>query len=402
MTVTATTLDAALKELYAGQTISNLVYDHKSRPFFSMLAKKKMSGRKMPLPVVAEDVGGRSQNFTNAQTNVAASAIEAFEIDVKKDYAIARIESEAILRAEDDKGAFIRGLKHTVDSALNRLANNQEIRLFASNTGSIGTISSISSDVITLTDIENVTRYWVGQVLVFAASAAAALRDSGTTATVTVVDRDLGTVTIDATPTGVVANDLIFEQGDYTAANDQLMLSGLPDWLPAAAPGATAFFGVDRSVDATRYGGVRYAGSTADIIGSIYGAAARLGREGAAPDVALMSFDTFRGLSNEMDAKAERSASGSAEAGYQRLTIIGPKGPIECVPCTQCENGLVWLLTKKTWAFYHLGKEPVFLNEFDGLKVRAVSNADAFEARVMCFPQLGCTMPGHNSRVTLS
>lgn len=402
MSITAASLDAALKELYSGQTVQNLVYDKSCRPLMSALKKNKdFSGRKMLLPVIWEDVGGLSYSFSQAQTNVAASEIEAFEIDVTRMYTVARIEGEALLRSRHDKGAFLKGLKHLVDSAINRCANKVESMLFRSQSGDIGTISSIASNVITLTNKGDVFNFFVNQELVFAASVSAALRDSGTSATVTAVDRGAGTVTIDATPTGVTTSDVIFNEGDYASSSDTNLVAGLASWLPLSAPSSTAFLGVDRSQD-SRLGGLRISGSLSDIEGSIIEAAALLGRESAAtPDVCWMSYDVFRRLVNELGAKVERAPGGTGTGGYREIEIYGPKGVIKCRPAAGCPEGLAYLLSMKCWQLVSMG-EPVQILKEDGLMISRMASADSYEVRVASWVQLGCDGPGLNVRIGLS
>ena len=311
MTINPTTLDSALKEIYDdGVEIQNLVYDEEHRSFMSDLEKNtSFEGDKMPFPVIYEDVGGHSAAFATAQTNIAASQIGAFMIDVVESHTVARITTQAIMRSRSKAGSFVEGLKHMVDSAINRHANSIEHQLFRSASGELDSIGSIASDVITLTNDEAVTAFWVGQVLVFAANAASALRDTGTTATVTAVDRSAGTVTIDATPTGVTAGDLIFNEGDYTAANDVLLISGLDDWLPSSAP-TTSLFGQARTADPTRLGGVRVTGSASDIEGSIVEGSTKLFRESnGKPNRAYVSPITF-GKSSQGDGGQSGAAPG--------------------------------------------------------------------------------------------
>ena len=51
-------------------------------------------------------------------------------------------------------------------------------------------------------------------------------------------------------------------------------LSGLGAWLPSSAPGSTdSFFGVNRSSDATRLGGIRFDGSSLPLEEALIGAA---------------------------------------------------------------------------------------------------------------------------------
>jgi len=403
MTFTKTTLDGVLKELYAGQAVQELAYDKSSRPFLSMLKKNPgFGGVIYPLPVVYEDTMGRSATFTNAQSNVSGSSITQFQIDVVANYSIARITTDALLRARNDKGAFLRGLKHMVDSAINVLANDIESALFRDRSGARGRISSgYAGTTLTLVDADDIVNFAVGMKVVSAASTTGALT-SAAARTITDVDRDAGTITINAALAGTAAdNDYLFADGDHVSASDNLKLAGLDAWIPSSAPGSTSFFGVDRTSDVTRLGGLRYTGNAAAIEESIVGGAARLGREcGAVPDVALMSFTTFRRLTNEMGSKVQRDQGGKAVGGFQSLEIYGPRGMISCVPCTFCQPDVVWLLTLNTWQLISM-EEPIRILDDDGSRVLRVSNADSLEVRIGSYSNLGCNAPGKNCRISL-
>lgn len=410
MTHTKTTLDAVLKELYKGQAVQDLVYDESSRPFLSMLKKNPFVGRKYPLPVIYEDSVGVGAVFNTAQDNVGASLPEQFEITTVKDYSIARIETEALMASRNEKGAFLNGLKHTVDSAINALSNRVESALFRDGSGSIGQIDSTGAGTatITLSNAEDIVNIRKGQKLVTSATTTGALTSGATVRTVSSVDRDAGSFIISGTFGGTTAAaDHLFVEADRynndtSAAVSSQRIKGLEAWLPATAPtSGDSFYGVDRSADATRLAGVRYTGNAAAIEESLIGAAARLGREcGAVPDLALMSFQTFRRLVNELGSKVQRDQAAKAQGGFQVLEVYGPRGLVKCVPCTFAPNDAIFLLTSKTWEFVSMG-EPVQILNQDGSRVLRVSNADALEVRVGTYSALACHAPGRNARVTL-
>ena len=93
------------------------------------------------------------------------------------------------------------------------------------------------------------------------------LRDSGEALTVTSVSRMATTNQIGVSPnlttiSGVASGDFVIPQGDLETPGTYLVMAGMEDWIPASAPGSTAFFGQDRSKDVTRLGGQRVAFDT--------------------------------------------------------------------------------------------------------------------------------------------
>jgi hypothetical protein len=407
MSITSTTLNAVLKQLYDGQAVAQLAYQAKARPFLSRVKKiTSFAGLNYPLPVVYDDVQGRSFLFTKAQANVTGGSMIQFAVDVVQNYSLAQITTDALLRSRNDKGAFLNGLKFAVDSAINRLANDLESAMFRDGSGKIGVISALGTPgnkVITLSSAEDIVNFAVGQKIVAAATTASSLRSS-TASTIAAVDRDLGKITITENLTASCdgyVGDSLFTEGDYDSASDLNKVRGLDAWMPSSAPGSTSFFGVNRSVDPSRLGGVRYTGSASAIEESIVGGAARLGREcGATPDVAFMSFTTFRRLTNELGSKVQRDPGGKATAGFQSLEVYGPRGVIECVPCTFCQESTIWLLSSGTWMLLSMG-DPLQVLEQDGNRILRMATSDALEVRVASFSQLACNAPGHNVRIAL-
>ncbi|MDJ0827550.1 MAG: hypothetical protein QNJ16_18825 [Rhodobacter sp.] len=400
MTITSASLAAALKELYSGQRVNNLVYDETHRPFLSKVKKNtNFSGSVHPLPVIWEDVVGISSAFSVAQGNIAASKVGSFDIDVVDTHGVAAIDTEAQLRSRNDKGAFLRGVQHTVDSLLNRMSNDLESSLFRDGTGTLGTVASVSTLTFTLTNASDIVNFYVGQKLSFAASAASNIRAGGP-ATVTVVDRQNGTFTVDANPASGVADDLVFNEGDYVSANDKNKIFGLPAWLKDTT-GEASFLGQVRTADDRRLAGVKTAGSSSDIEGSIIDCAHDLGRDaGGVPDTVFMSYLNFRKLVKEMGAKVQRDQGATGQGGFRYLEVYGPKGLLTVHPAAYCQDDKIYVLNMSTWCLFSMG-EPITLDTLDGNRMLRKSNASASEIRAYSFVQLGCNAPGRNGVVNL-
>lgn len=410
MTYTTTTLTNVLKSIYDGQGVKKLVHDEGSRPFFSRLKKNKnLGGLGIPLPVIYSDGTGISPSFTTGQANAGASSIAQFVITHADPlYSFAQIETEALLAARSDKQAFLNSLTHSIDSALNALANNVESALFRNGSGAIGRISSLgdSNTSLTLTSVDDVVNYAVGMKIVAAQTEDSALRSS-TAGTISAVDRDTGKITFSASIPSTFdgyasTNDYLFLEGTYTTAGDRKMIRGLDAWFPATAPSSgDSFFTQDRSADPSKLAGVRYAGNSASIEQSIIGATARLGRQcGVKSDLVLMSHDTYRLLNDEMGSKVQRGQGGKAIGGFSGLEVIGLKGPIECLPATFCQSDVMWLLSMESLTLYSMGDAIQILDQ-DGKKICRRDAADKLETRCACFANLGCNAPGHNVRISL-
>ena len=113
------------------------------------------------------------------------------------------------------------------------------------------------------------------------------------------------------------------------------MMSGVPAWCPASAPAATAFFGVDRTADVTRLGGIRYNGAGGPIDEVLIEAAARATREHATPDAVFMNNLDYAPLLKLLGTKAIRTsadATDSVPISYRGVELESNAGPLKVIP----------------------------------------------------------------------
>lgn len=403
MTFDATALDGALKRMYTDKKIENLAYDANARPLLSMLEKDDtFAGTVMAQPVIYANGGAVGGNFAAVQSNARSSEIAKFLIDVGEIYGVATITQDAVDRARNDVGAFVNGLEHMMDTTLEHLSDRCEQHLWSDKYAALGEIGSIASNVITLADAASASKFYKGQQLVVAADTSTAPRSG--TATVTAVDLDAGTVTIDSTPTGAAAGDQIFLEADYASAGESNGIYGIPAWIPSAAPSSgDSHFGVDRSSDPTRLAGTRASGSTSDVLGAIQDAADKVDRHfGKHFDHVFMGATPYRTLLSQVETNVRRT-DGEAKTvvGTSEVVILGPKTEIVCHRATHLNATTMFGLRMQDWRLVSMLKA-IRLMEQDGLRIMRQANAAGYEARWVSRPQPVCKAPGHSARITLS
>jgi hypothetical protein len=396
-----TSFAGALKEHYAGQTVQNMVY--KNNPWLAMVSKyEKFGGKNYPLPLIYGNPMGRSATFATAQANKTASKIVEFLLTRKQDYALASITNEVLEASMGNANAFMEAATCEIDGAINAAARSLAIGMFGTGSGSLGSIASSSFGVttITLNNLNDITNFEVGMVLKAATTEAATTLRAGSV-TLTGVDRDAGTLTASGNwSAGIAAiaqNDYLVVEGDATNK-----IKGLQAWLPYVAPTAgDSFFGVDRSVDASRLAGIRQDGSSKPIEEALIDVAARLGREGGSPDICFLDFSSYASLEKALGSKVQYVGEKIADVGFSGLQIQGPKGIIKVFADQNCPSQYGFMLTKDTWKLYSLGAAPKILDS-DGMKMLREASADSVEVRVGYYAQLGCNAPGFNGIVKLS
>lgn len=401
MSLDLTSFAAALKQHYTSDRVENMVY--RDNPLLALMPKyEQFGGENLKLPIKYGIPQGRSATFATAQANKTNTQFKAFLLTRSKDYSLASIDNETIEASKGNANAFMEAATTEIDGAIESVTRALAIDLYGSGSGSRGQVSANATGTsLTLKSIEDVTNFEVGmEIQVSTADGGGALKSGNVT--VVGVDRDSGVLTVDSLAaidggSGVAADDYIFQQGDY-----DLKIKGLRAWLPSSAPtGGDSFFGVDRSADATRLGGIRYDGSAQPIEEALIDAASRVAREGGRPDYCMMSYSKFSELEKALGSKVQYvDAHVNAEIGFRGIMIHGPRGPIRCVPDQNCPADRAFMLSLTHWKLYSLGKCPKILDS-DGLKMLRESSADAVEVRVGYYAQVGCRAPGFNANILL-
>jgi hypothetical protein len=404
MAMSATAVSALLKEMYPDDVLQNIVYE--SNPLLAMIPKEEdASGEYVKVPLIYGNAQNRSATFSNAASGSTGAALQAFLLTYAENYSIASVTGKVARASRNNEGAFAKALELEMDSALKSLANDIANSLYRTSDGWKAQVNAepaeAATTVITLKNVEDITGFEVGMVVnIWSAASGGSQRStdgSDVSWTITNVDRDAGSITLDDAYTSsgtIAANDYIVIEGDRGEK-----LSGLLDWIPASAPGATAFYGVDRSIDTTRLGGVRVSGSALPIEDALLKLAARIGREGGSPDCCFLSFSKYNELVTSLGAKVQFTEFKTGEVGFAGILIHGPKGAIKVYPDAQCPDNYGFMLTLKTWKLYSMGKA-FQIDDLDGNKVLRSSNSDGVDIRCVSYANLGCHAPGFNGIVT--
>jgi len=267
--LTVATADAALKQIYKPGYLNDVCY--KDRPLLAMLPKfEGFGGRNMPVVLEYGHPAGRSQVFGTAQANATPSLFEDFLLTRVHDYGVTQITGEVADAMETDSYSWVRGITNQINGIMKQTARNLHIMAYRAGDGFRGVAGVVAGALITLTQPEDAANFEVGMSIDSCTGAGA---PAGFPDTIAAINRITGvlTSTLAAWPGPVAAADNLFVEGDYTIAAGINMVSGLSAWVPPpAAPGAGLFFGVNRTLDATRLGGLRLlAGAAGMTINSL-------------------------------------------------------------------------------------------------------------------------------------
>ena len=385
-----------LKTLWPQERLESETYD--DNPLLALIPKsEEFYGENMYIALRYTDVVGRSATFSVAQANKNPHKGVRFLLTRGRDFAIFGIEHELILAAKKDKGALVRSLNTESSSAHNVLTNSLALAMFGDGAGVRGQLLAdpATASSFTLKKIEEVVNFEVDQKIVFAATRLGALRAGGTR-TISAVDRDTGVITVSAALDAALdANDFIFCEGDAAAGGSTKLPVGLLGWVPASAPDSTAFFGVDRSPDPVRLGGLRVDVSTLNPEEGLATMLSRADREGARLSHIMRNPVDYKNIQVALGSKIETEYTSVGTIGFTAIKVLGPKGAVKIYSDKSCPPAVGFSLTMKSLKFHSLGKAPMTI-EADGNSILRDATADSFEGRMALYGNMACDAPGHN------
>ena len=420
---------AALKELYTDDKdyMKNIVYS--KNPWLAMIPKNEspdgFAGKYIPVPLEYGNPQGRSHTFANAQNQQTASDVVSFFVYAVQDYQLVTITNLLMEQTKSNAGAFVDEASRSLDNGFRNLSNNMAFELFSGGTASRGAISaagvSLSGTTLSfvLSNSQAVVSFEVGMTLQASATdGGAALQNvSGTIDAIQITSVNRGTGAISGTVvqgapgTSWGAGDFLQVLGDIgiggsTTVAGMLGLSGLAAWVPSVDPPTTDnFWGVNRSADPTRLGGLRYNAASQSIAEGITNALALANREGAAPDLIIMDFVSYATLINELGAKVQyvQLEHDEVEVAFEAIHFHSAYGKIPVMADRSCPPQTAYCLTVDTWKLRTLGKAPHILTYgMEGLEGLRVGDADALEIRIAYYGNVICSAPGYNMVVALS
>ena len=259
MALDLTSFGPALKTLYPEKAVLRI------SEYYRHLTAITCDGRKMP--VIFGNPQNRSNTFSTGLAETSTSQLRAFLITRQSNYSFGSVQNETIMASQNDEGAFLRALKLEMDGAINSLARSLAIQAYRTGSGSIGRLSSTSGTTTTLTlaNAEDAVNFEVGMALESSPNDSATGLNSttGTQGVISAIDRGSGVITLTAAIPGAATSDYLFPRGDAGKA-----ISGIQAWVPynnRSAALAASYFGVTRSVDSYRLGGIVYDGSALTI-----------------------------------------------------------------------------------------------------------------------------------------
>lgn len=418
----------SLKEMYSSTESKPLSF--KKNVVLGTLPKERKNGGgehfRQTISLAAP--GGGSASFSKATTNQYGQHLVSLDITRKPMWQLVSVGARVMLAGDRSDEAVIK-VSSQYDNGFKELAHKVERRLFRSSSGRIGKVKStttVTSATIILEDRADVWNFQKNDKIVFStADGGGSVKSGGSLsgiATVLSVNRQAGTVLTAgsnlSSETGMAVGDFIFIDGDYDEC-----ISGFESWLPVddrSTKLAASFFGLTRTADEDRLGGIYYDASTenGDENDILIELESRLTEAGGEPDIVYAPISYFKGLTKTwMQTRVgfERvmvSASDSTESGdplivsrlYPGIKAMVGSSMLTIMPTRNCPSNRLWMLQRDTWTIRHVGPGvPFFATEELGdeplqvITTRSGQTEPVVEGWLMADLNLGCEAPCHNA-----
>jgi len=404
MALNLTNFAPMLKTLYPKKRVENLVYA--DRPLLAWLPKSDtFYGENKKVPLIYGNPNGRSATFATAQGNKTNTKSAAFLVERVRNYQLISIDNETIEASQNDAGAFASARQVEIDGAFQNISNDMAADVVGTGSGSRGALAStqnVALSTVTLATPEDIVKFEVGMPLVLSNVDGGGSVRSGTMYVIS-VDRMAGTFVVSSSLGGsataistcisaAAASDYIFVAGDYDAK-----MAGLQAWLPYGGPTSATFFGVDRTIDATRLAGITDDLSSYSIEEALIQGAKLMYREGQNKYDAIWLNETkYAELIMSLGAKVQYTTlQVTPEVSFQGCKFQAHNKVVTVYCDKMIPVDSAFFLTRMTWEVASLKGAPRILN-MDTLEALREATSDGIEIRVGYYANMHCNAPGFN------
>ncbi len=407
-----TTVNKLLKVLQSDKEATDLILN--DFPTFGMIKKiNDFVGENYQFALSGAGGQGISPDFASAMDNATASNDLKPIVTRGQMYGYATVTRATLLAADGKKGGYAdiaKKIKKDLDRGMRRAIGALLMGDGGGSFGRIGADTTLASTTLKLRDPNDVVFFEKGMKLQLGATdGVTGAVKAGTLLTVMAVNRDAGWLTVDANISTSVATaalgDWVFVQGYHANSFGQVVITGVPGWIPKVDPSPSeSFFGIDRSVDPFRFAGVRYLNGGASIKQTLLLGLTKMHREGANPRCIGLNPMDLGAFADSLDNKADtvRLKASGAEVGYDAISIVSPtqSGRVALYGDASIRVGDAWALDFDDWEFHALGytnKVPELIQiPGEGGYMERIQNRDAYAVRYGALGNLICRNPANN------
>lgn len=343
-----------------------------------------------------------------------------------------------VKRADSGDASAMRAMAAAVDGHLEQVGQMTEWMVTSASEGLFLCSGTISSGVITITsNAEHINRI-LGDMVIVASAAngtSGSLLGGGSQGFVTKVGRSGSSPTFTvsnvsggaaSTPAGWTGTMFFFIVGMYAPANggagidagvdgvtSGFVLDTLTSWCPAAAPGATLFKTMDRTVE-ERLGGVRLLAAEVASLNTLQRieklavlGRSRFGWGNESKVCAYIHTTRFNECSQLLQRTDTRDAgyrvneSGKGRMGYKYIEISCVSGDFRIEEGPMLDPDICWMLDTSDWELHSAAGWPSVIDD-DKLRWIRDPNTDTFVLQYSGYGSLRTRKPNRLARCPLN
>lgn len=388
---------AILKKTYPGGVVD---IDYRKSKTLSLLKKNKGSmvstpfGESFDVPVKHGNpqAGSATYGTGYAQAPNEQSRYSKWIVTPATVWHFADVAGD-ITRRGASTGSFVDAMASEIENAKDAMRRIMEIILFKGGFGDLARLSSTAA-VGSATGVALENKWMVrfvekGMSVVFANSEGASVLKGTTPVKVTGRSVSAGTLNFSAAPnqagTLAAVSDYMFRDGDRqnSGTPSRLLPTGFKAWLPQAAPGSTAFHGLDRTLD-DRLGGLRHDASLSGSIEEAFMDGSTLvSAEGGEVSHYVMGPETYNKIAKSLAGRIEPiEMSGDVGIGVKGFRLKDGSGAM-FYSDNACEEGLSYGYNIEDIEIRYAGEDFCYLEQKDGMTFRRVAGQDLWRAELV-------------------
>lgn len=420
---TLTTFDAFLKDNYTKDEVARTV--NETHTFLDSLdTGRRGTGRRLVIPIVDTNPQGLAAIVADAQTAAEQSPgtggnIQGTEFLVTwGDYsAHVDIGDKVMAASASDLGAFFEDKKEEIDGLYRAFGDVMSSYMLRDSGHSLGSTTTISTGVVTLTNKADIVNFEVGMLLVASAndgtSTGHSLIGAPSIGYVISVNYGTGSFTVSTTsggtagtPTSWTGTMYFFRNSDFGGGSSpNVILKGFGAWNPASDPsGGESFYGVDRSIQMIRRSGVRLVAADVNGLGletRLKKLIVRMASRAKAAKKILLHPEQWQPLSDSIEGRGQRALDGEgATFSYRKIDLSTPAGMVEVISDKFMPITDAYAYDPDAIRVATLSGFPAIVNA-DGLQMLRKSNSNAYEFRLICYPAYAHRDPVRTGRCPL-
>lgn len=417
MTAAIATSQAILKTKYTQPKVYWESYED-NPSFAEVRHDETFDGNNKQIAVQTEAPIGRGFSISQAQANMGPGTYKDFLLTRIEDFGVARIKGQAMRAAAKSTGALISLWTREMDGIILQTARSAAINMWRTGTGSRGIVSAsstVGSATIALATVADISNFYIGAQLQASATDGGVLVGGGAFATVTKINRVLGTMTVATTWSGQIpgltTGMFLYINGDCPNGGTNLMVSGVQGWIPPANAisagvriNTNPWFGLDRTSDEVRLAGLYLDGTNTPMQEALIEACAMAGVEGAKIDRVWMHPRDRAVLVKELGAKVTYvkdtvKVEGIGEIGFKAIDLTLDEAEVRVMADINVPRFTCLVTQWDTWTFESIGQAPGILKE-DGPDFLRVGNDDSYEVRVGYYANLSNMAPAYSVNIS--